>query len=208
MKSEPKEVQAARIQSQSAILVAIISAIITCAVSFTTVFFAFPPFQDWVRSKIANEEPQALPIAELPQQIFGYADTTSGSWGAFWLVLDENKSTSYRLDYWLPADKSGFAGLAFQFMKGENLSAYNAVECVIVFSQSPDEIDLYFKDIADNFDTIRVMSGSANEMTVRYEFSNYPNINFNAIKEFGIIINTDFATGGHQIRIKSIRFVK
>lgn len=208
MKSEPKEVRAARIQSQSAVLVALISAIVTCAVSFTTIFFAFPPFQDWVRSLLSDTEEQELPIEKLPQQVFGYADANSGSWGAFWLVRDEENAVSYRFDYWLPADKSGFAGLAFQFMKGENLSAYNAVECVMIFSQSPGEVDLYFKDIANNFDTIRVASNSAGEMSVRYEFTNYPNINFNAIKEFGVVINTDFSTGGHQIRIKNIHFVK
>lgn len=208
MSAEPKEVQAARIQGRSAILVAVISSISTCIVGFLAIFFAFQPFQEWVQSWISNTEPQVLSIEQIPQQVFGYADTNSGSWGAFWLVLDGKNATAYRFDYWLPSDNSGYAGLAFQFLEGENLSTYRAVECVIIFSQTPDEVDLYFKDIANNFDTIRVASNNANEMILRYEFTNYPTINFNAVKEFGIVVNTDFSTGGHQIRIKNIRFVK
>lgn len=207
MKKEPKEVQAARIQSRGAILVAVISSVATCVVALLTIFFAFPPFQEWVRSWGGNANLQALSIEQIPQQIFSYADASSGGWGAFWLIYDENVTT-YRFDYWLPADNSGYAGLAFQFLKSGNLSPYSAVECVMTFDQSPGAIDLYFKDIANNFDTIRVTSNSTNEMVLRYEFTNFPNIDFNAIKEFGVVVNADFVTGGHQVRIKNVRFVK
>ena len=89
-----------------------------------------------------------------------------------------------------------------------NLSDYNAVECVIQFNQTPDEIDLYFKDIAGNFDTIRIKSNNTNDMVLSYEFANYPNINFNAVKEFGLVVNTDFSADGHQVRIRDVHFVK
>jgi len=207
MKKEPKEVQAARIQGRSAILVAVISSLATCIIALLTIFFAFPPFQEWVRGWGSASKPQALSIEQIPQQIFSYADTSSGGWGAFWLIYDGDVTT-YRFDYWLPADKSGYAGLAFQFLKSGNLSSYNAVECVMIFSQPPDVIDLYFKDIADNFNTIRVTGNSTTEMALRYEFKNFTNIDFNAVKEFGIVVNADFVTGGHQIRIKNVRFVK
>ena len=50
-------------------------------------------------------------------------------------------------------------------------------------------------------------SGS-NEMIVRYEFKNFPNINVNAVKEIGIVAKTDFTTGSFQVVIKNIRFVR
>jgi hypothetical protein len=161
-----------------------------------------------VRSLGGNPEPQLLLIEQFPQEVFAYADTSSGGWSTFWLIYHDMDTPTYRLDYWLPSENSGYAGLTFKFTGGEDLSDYNAVEYVITFSQAPDEIDMYFKDIADNFDTIRITSNNTNEMVLRYQLTNFPNINFNAVKELGFAVNTDFSTGGHQILVKDIRFVK
>jgi len=187
------------------IAVAVIGLVGTCI----TAFFAIPGFQNWVGLLFAPSNPKSLAIEQIPQQqVFAYADTNAGAWGAFWLVHDNIDIPIYRLDYWLPSDKSAFAGLAFQFPDGTNLSSYGAVECKIIFTQSPDQVDMYFKDIADNYNTIRIANNGANEMVVRYEFTNFPAINFNAVKEFGLVVATVFFTGGHQVRITNVRFVK
>lgn len=44
--------------------------------------------------------------------------------------------------------------------------------------------------------------------SVRFEFTNFPTVNFNALNEFGVVVNTDFTTGSHHVRIKEVRFVK
>lgn len=152
----------------------------------------------------------SLAIEQIPQQIFAYAgnDNPEGGWGAFWLFYEHGNIPIYKLEYYLPEDRNGYAGLAFEFLDGSNLSTYKAVECTVVFSQQSDVVDLYFKDIADNFNAIRVANNGANEMALRYEFTNFPGINFNAVGEFGIVVSTDFTTGSHQVRIKNVRFVK
>ena len=151
-----------------------------------------------------------LAIEQISQDIFAYAGNNNpdGWSGTFVLINDREKVPNYKLDYSLLDDKYGFAGLAFNFHESMNLSAYSAIEFVIIFSQALDEIDLYFKDDGKNFNTLRVVSGGTNEMTLRYEFKNFPDINFNAVKEIGLVASTVFSTGTHQIVVKNIRFAK
>jgi hypothetical protein len=187
------------------IIVALIGVFGTCI----TAFFTVPAFQTWVGAFFPHSDSKSLDIEQIPQEIFAYADNNpDGGWGTFWVVYDDKNSPIYKLDYFLPGDKHGYAGLAFKFVGGSSLSAYDTVECVVVFSQLSDVVDLYFKDIASNFNTIRVANNGAKEMVLRYEFTNFPNINFNAVKEFGIVVSTDFSTGSHQVRIKNVRFTK
>jgi hypothetical protein len=138
--------------------------------------------------------PTSLAIEKIPQDIFAYAGNNNpdGGYGVFVLIDDQENILNYKLDYSLPNDKYGYAGLAFNFHGSANLSAYNAIECVLLFSQPVDEIDLYIKDLGNNFNTIRVVSNGSGEMVLRYEFKNFPGINFNAVKEVGVVASTDF----------------
>lgn len=176
---------------------------------------ALGAFLNPLAEKIVNRPgptpgPVSMAIEEFPQQVFAYAgnDNPDGGGSTLLLLYDEGGLPIYELDYSLPADKHGYAGLAFEFVEGLNLSAYEAVECVILFSQLSDEVDLYFKDIAGSFDTIRVANNGADEMALRYELTNFPKVNFNAVKEFGIVISTDFSSGLHQVRIKDVRLTR
>ena len=47
---------------------------------------------------------------------------------------------------------------------------------MITFSQTNGEIDLYMKDIGNNYNAIRVANSGSNEMIVRYEFKNFPRV--------------------------------
>jgi hypothetical protein len=158
--------------------------------------------------KINNDSNE---IERINQHVFAYYGEAENAGGFARLELIFDASTgkpAYELDYNLPGDKSGYAGLAFQVNGGSNLSAYKAVECTLTFSQLSDVVDLYFKDIAGNFNTIRISNNGANEMKLRNEFTNFPAINFNAVKEFGIVVGTEFTTGSHKVQIKNVRFVE
>lgn len=154
--------------------------------------------------------PASLSIEQIPQQVFAFAGNGSpdGGWSAFWLYYEDEGIPVYKLEYYLPEEGNGYAGLAFEFMEGENLSMYSAVECILLFSQPGEMADLYFKDIAGHFNTIRASNNDSNELALRYEFTNYPEVNFNALYEFGLVVSTDFIRGSHQVRVKDIRFVK
>jgi len=163
-----------------------------------------------VSQHTASLESESLAVEQIPLDVFAYAgnDNPDGGKGTFVLINDQNSKPTYKLDYFLPNDKPGFAGLAFNFHEGINLSTNNAIECMITFSQTNGEIDLYMKDIGNNYNAIRVANSGSNEMIVRYEFKNFPNINVNAVKEIGIVAKTDFTTGSFQVVIKNIRFVR
>ncbi len=154
--------------------------------------------------------PKSLAIEQIPQQVFAYAGNNNpdGGGSTFWLIYDDTNIPSYRLDYSLPADKNGYAGLAFQFTESQNLSIYKAIELTLIFGRANDEIDFYIKDIGKAEGKIHIVATGVGEMTMRYEFSNFTTVNFNAVKEVGLFSETKFSTGNHQVRIKGVRFAK
>jgi hypothetical protein len=172
--------------------------------------FFGPFFKKLIDQPVPTTIPASLAIEQIPQQVFAYAgnDNPEGGWSAFGLDYDDKSIPIYKLDYSLPTDKKGYAGLALNFLKGQNLSGYHAIECTIIFAEPLDDINLYIKDISNNFKTIRVAGNGAAQMNLRYEFTNFPDINFNAVQEVGIIADTEFSTGNHTVRIKNVRFVK
>jgi len=151
---------------------------------------------------------ESLKIEQIPQQIFSYSETGPEGWDVFWLIREDQGRTIYKFEYNLPSGESGFAGLAFNFTSGIDLSAYDAIELVIMFDQSLEEVDFYFKDIAKDLNTIRIANKGSNEMALHYKFVDFPNINFHAIQEIGVIVNADFMTGEHRVYLKDITFVK
>jgi hypothetical protein len=210
----PKEAEKEKIadkQFRAMIIVAVISSATTFLVGIITAFFAFPPFQEWVRNWGDDQKAEILEIEQIPQRVFAYYGEAenSGGFGRLDLTYDGVvEKPSYELGYNLPVDMKGYAGLAFQFDEGSNLTRYKAVECTVIFNQTNDIMDLYFKDIAGSFNTIRVSNNGADEMKLRYEFANFPDINFNAVKEFGIVVSTDFTTSSHKVRIQDVNFIK
>lgn len=202
----PKETEKERIvgrQSTAMIIVAVISSVTTLLVAIIT------PFQDWAYSLIHDQGPAALEVEQASPRVFAYYGEAenAGGFGRLELIFDEGgQSPAYELTYNLPVDASGYAGMAFQFGAGLNLSKYAAAECELLFTQPGDVVDLYFKDIAGHFDTVRVSNNGADEMALRLEFVNFPGINFNAVWEFGMVVSTDFSTGSHKVQIKGVRF--
>src|SRR5262245_5449613 len=118
-------------------------------------FLAIGAFLNPLAAKIINQpgptpSPGSLALEQIPQQIFAFAgnNISDGGTSQFWLMYD-HATPIYRLDFSLPSDKNGYAGLAFQFIEAQNLSAYHGIELTIIFGRSNDEIDLYIKDISN-----------------------------------------------------------
>ena len=161
-------------QNKTRIATAVISSTAMLLVGLVAAFLAFPPFQEWVRDWLSDRKIEPLGIEQMSPRVFAYygeADNLGG-FGRLELIFDaDTGKPSYDLAYTLPVDQTGYAGLAFQFTKGLNLSGYRAVECIVTFTQPGDVVDLYFKDIAGNFNTMRVANNGADEMLLRYEFT-------------------------------------
>ena len=163
-----------------------------------------------VNTPIAPNKVDTLAIEDIPQKVFVFAGNNSpdGGWGAFSVIYDIEHNLNYRMEYSLPEDKYGYAGMAFQFPKGYNLSEFEAIKFTILFRVPTDEMDLFIKDISDNNNSIHITGNGDEQMDLRFEFTNFSNINFNAVKEIGVLANTEFSTGSHEVWIKNVHFVK
>jgi hypothetical protein len=163
------------------------------------------------RRSLVNNNSSTFAIEQIPHEVFAYAgnDIKDGGKGTFSLVYDSDRIPNYKLEYFLLGDKYGYAGLAFKFPKAQDFSDFHAIECTIIFTEPNDQIELYAKDISNHSDSILVAPKKDSKvMVLHYEFTNFPNVVFSAIQEFGVIASTDYVTGSHDVRIKSLRFVK
>jgi hypothetical protein len=203
--SKEQSFEAARITTKGVILGALIGAIATVI----TGLLAFPPFQEWVRSWGSDRKVQALAIEEIPQRVFAYDGSAEnlGGWANYNTIFDGfDGKPYYELAYSIPEDQTSYGGLAFQFETGKNLSAYKVIVFTLQFDDVNNPIEFYAKDISGKGGRVRIVSNSTNNMPLRYEFTNFGDVNFNALKEVGINVDNTFSSGGHVVTIHSIRF--
>ena len=189
------------------ILVAVISLIGTCL----TAFFAIPGFQNWVGSLFTPPNPKSLAIEQIPQRVFPYYGEAEnvGGFAKIELLFDGvDEKPSYEFRYTLPADQPGYAGIAFQFENGLNVSSYKTIVFKIQFDDVGNSVDFYLKDIGGKKSSIRIVSKDTNELTLRYELSNFPEVNSNALLEIGLNVQEVFSIGQHTVTIHQISFEK
>jgi len=205
-KKTPNTITVAKITVVGTIIVAIISLIGNLMLGYWQ-FILKPGEAEKPEHALPSE---SLAAEQIPLDLFAYGgnDNPDGGYATFVLVNDREAVPNYRLDYSLPADKYGYAGLAFKFHESMDLSTYDAIECAITFSRPAGEIDLYLKDMDDHFNTVRVISSGVGEVALHYDFQNFPDIDFNAVREIGLVASTDFSTGLHQVIIRNIRFAR
>ncbi|MBN2116645.1 MAG: hypothetical protein JW730_08745 [Anaerolineales bacterium] len=161
-------------------------------------------------TSVTPDKGETLTMEAIPRDIYVFAgdDNPDGGRGKFSLICDDENIPNYRMEYFLPEDKYGYAGMVFRFPKGYNLSAYKTVRFTIMFKAPGDQVDLYVKDISRNDNSIRIVNNGKDEMNLSYEFTNFPSINFNAVMEIGVFASTYFMKGSHDVWVKNIHFVK
>jgi hypothetical protein len=189
------------------ILVAVIGLIGT----WITAFFAIPGFQNWVSSFFTPPNSKSLAIEQIPQRIFSYCGETENLGGFAKLEVIFGGTvikTHYFLNYTIPLDRDGYAGMVFQFNKGQDVADYSAIVLNIQFSEGNIPIDLFVKDIGDNGDHIRITSKGTEETTFRYDLNIFKNVEFNALKEIGFNSDQSMIRGQHTITISGISFVR
>ncbi|MBL6960646.1 MAG: hypothetical protein ISR59_06015 [Anaerolineales bacterium] len=205
MSEENIEITKTKMETKTAIIVAFIG-----VVGIVIGAILGPLVEKWMNGLGEEKAPVYLPIEEIPQKIFPYAgnDNPNGGWSTLWLIYDEEKSPAYKFEYNLPVDKYGHAGLAFQFDEPQNLDAYSAVEFTIQFSEADGRIDFFIKDNTDKNAQMQVVAKGTGEAVIQYRFSNFPGIEFSAIKEIGLNVDTTVITGNYRLEIKDIHFVE
>ena len=151
----------------------------------------------------------SLSIEQIEQRVFAYDGSAEdlGGWANYDTFFDGvDGKPHYELNYDIPGDETGYAGLAFQFERGVNVSMYKAIALTLEFEGVNNPIDLYVKDISGNGKSVRIVSNSTDGMPLRYEFSNFGDVDFNALKEIGINVDNSFTSGSHSVTIYSIYF--
>ncbi len=187
------------------IAIAIIGLVGTCI----TAFFAIPGFQNWVGSLFTPTNPRSLAIEQISQRIFPYYGEAEnvGGFAKIELLFDGvDEKPSYILKYTIPANQPGYVGVAFQFENGLNVSSYKTIVFKIQFDDVGNSVDFYLKDIGGKKSSIRIVSKDTNELTLRYELSNFPEVNPNALLEIGLNVQDVFSSGQHTVTIRQIRF--
>jgi hypothetical protein len=151
-----------------------------------------------------------LEIEQIPQHVFVFAGNNNpdGGYGTFDLIYQEGAHPVYQMTYSLPTGKYGYAGLVFQFPDGYDLSDYQEIKFSLHFQQPGDQIELYIRDIAGHNNTVQVGGNGQSELELGSAFSNFPDINFKAVKEIGWIASTTYAQGDHQLQVKDVYLVK
>lgn len=204
MSEEHPEVKAAKISARSMIIVAIISLVSALLGALINSF-----------ARNGGDQPPPTPVVaylaieQIPSRVFPYAGDAENKGGTSTMrIILGDTAPAYLLRYNLPNNQlSGYAGLTFRFESGQNVSAYNAIEFTIQFSEKDETIDLYLNDIAKAKSSIRIVSTGAEEMNVTYPLSNFKNLSLNAIQEVTFNVDSTFVTGSHEIVVKNIRFV-
>ncbi|MGE5252091.1 MAG: hypothetical protein ACM3QS_17940 [Bacteroidota bacterium] len=203
---EPPEVKAALIGRNAGILIAVIGLLGGLLIAFVN-----PLASKWVNRPAPTADPAALAVEEIPQLVFAYGGTAEGQAGSAVMNLryaGTPPRPHYFLRFDIPAGQIGYAGMAFQFDGGQNLSGFRAVEFTINFDQPDTLIEFYLKDIAGGFSTVRIVGAAAGEMELHYELANFKHSDLNALKEAGFLADDYFSSGPHSITVHELRFVR
>jgi hypothetical protein len=151
-----------------------------------------------------------LAIEKLPVTVFVYDGWDEGLGGWSYLSISYlNSMPNYHYNYFIPIDQVGYAGMAFRFSEGQNLSKYQRVEFIIQFDDKDSEhvIDFYLNDISGQKDFVRLTEIGSGEENESKLLSNFAGINLNAIIEITFNIDSTFVTGDHEVTVSGIRFV-
>lgn len=152
----------------------------------------------------------ALAIEQLPMTLFVYdgRGENLGGWSDLKLSF-LNSMPNYKFDYSIPSDQTGYAGMAFRFSEGQNVSKYQRIEFTIQFDgkESQHVMDFYLTDISGQKSPVRITEIGSNEKKESELLSNFVNTNLNAIKEMVFNVDNTFVTGDHQVTVSNIHFV-
>jgi hypothetical protein len=173
--------------------------------------FLNPFFKNLLERPTPTPNPTSFPIENFPQEVFAYYGNAVGLGGAASINLLYDGISSYPrylLDYNVPQGQTGYAGIAFQFADGQNVTKYSAIEFTIQFNEANVPIDFYVKDISNKGSRLHILSAGTDKMKLRYELDNFKEINFNALKEVGLNSDNTFSSGRHIVTIYGISFVR
>jgi hypothetical protein len=170
-----------------------------------------------------SREDGTLRLESMPLVAFSYggeSDPAVGKgWSRLFIVYDKASTPGYRLDYTLPNDGYGYAGLAFKFSKSQNLSGYKFLEVALKFNDEQTRCELALKDISKKTNYVPVGIGVSLEkgatvtadedrLIFRIPLDTGFKIAQEAVDEMGVLCDTDSSRGNHSFTVSEIKFIQ
>jgi hypothetical protein len=173
-------------------------------------------------SAVPTIERKEFHIESMPLRAFAYSgesDPAVGK-GRGWLsiVYDKASVPGYRLDYTLPDDGYGYAGLAFKFSESQNLSGYKFVEVTLKLEDKHIRCELALKDLSAKADYVPIGAGvslvkgatvaaDGDQLVFKISLETGFNIAREAVAEMGVSCDTEFSRGNHSFTISEVKFL-
>jgi|WetSurMetagenome_2_1015567.scaffolds.fasta_scaffold42929_3 hypothetical protein len=167
-------------------------------------------------------ERNVFSIEEIPFKVFAYGgvnETNGQGSGTLILVRNGITGTEYYLDYFLPDEGDGYAGLAFRFLDPQDWTPYEFVEITVSFEDPEASCDFGIRDIADKIGYVRLggsnptsdidLAISGKQQTAKIPLAtSFETVNRKVVHE--LIFNADsyFVRGHHILKIISIKLLK
>jgi hypothetical protein len=142
---------------------------------------------------------------QFPIKVFSY-DGSEKSVGGFAELTptDMNGSPIYIFHYSIPNSGIGYAGVAFRFSGGQDISYYKEIEFSLQFSKNDEPIDVYLADTKGNKKSFRIISTDANVVKKSFLLSNFTGVDLSTLKEVTLNAEEIFVRGDHKIIIHEI----
>ena len=157
-----------------------------------------------------SDDQKTVAIEQLPITVFVYDGRDEGLGGWSDLSISYRSSVPhYLFRYSIPANQTGYAGVAFRFVDGQNLSKYQRIEFTLQFDgkETDHVIDIYLVDISGQKRSVRLTEAGSDMKKKSELLSNFSGVNLNAIKEITFNVDDTFVTGDHLLTISDIQFV-
>jgi hypothetical protein len=214
MSKGSKEERAAEIQARSTVLAVIISSSFTLIATLITVFFAFPPFQEWAHTIVSSDQPVSLPIEKIPYTVYSFEgdDVPACCVGRAYLEFtnDTDLQPRYGLNYILPENdtREGYAGISFVFDKTQDLSGYQAIEFTIVFEEGLDQADISIEDITLEDVQYHITGNPGQRNFVVVPLMNFNGVELQAVRSIEFEVHSGYTSGNHWFDVRDIRLTR
>ena len=145
----------------------------------------------------------------MPVHIFAFAGNNNpeGGWSTFDTYFVDGQP-SYAFKYLLPSDGTkGYAGLTFNFEKGEDFSEYKTISFLLTIPPD-EEADLIIKDIAGKELRYRVRGGPQTETRLEIPLDNFRDLNLKAVLEMMFFVDTGFTSGDHTLMVRDLKLLR
>jgi hypothetical protein len=197
---------------------------IAAVVGFVLGYLAVSVFFSSRSTSPQSIDDKILPIESVPLFASAYGgegdeNVKKGS-SRLSIAYDGTSTPRYVLEYTLPSDGYGYAGLACGFSRSLDLEKYEFIQVTLQFNDKQTRCKFAIRDISLKANYVPVGIGvlpttgvtttsENNGLTYKIPLKeNYKNIDLKAIDQVGVLCDTDLSQGSHSFTLSKIKFIQ